>query len=88
MNKRKPMAPRNPFVAAAKFKKAGAHKKPYKAIRRAEKQALLGRSSKVEQEVHPRGDGSIPSAPTRKNQENHRTRALKSVLMPLLSISQ
>lgn len=34
--KRKPTAPRNPFVAAALFKKAGAHDKPNKAKRRAE----------------------------------------------------
>ena len=34
---RKSPAPRNPFVAAAKFKKAGAHGKSNKARRRAEK---------------------------------------------------
>jgi hypothetical protein len=33
--KRKQSAPRNPFVAAAKFKKAGAHGKSEKALRRA-----------------------------------------------------
>ena len=38
--KRKPQAPRNPFVAAARFKKAGAHKKPYKAVRRQAKLVL------------------------------------------------
>ena len=38
--KRKLRAPRNPFVAAARFKKAGAHKKPYKAVRRQEKIAV------------------------------------------------
>jgi hypothetical protein len=32
--KRKMPAPRNPHVAAAKFKKAGAHKKTFKALRR------------------------------------------------------
>lgn len=32
--KRKIPAPRNPFVAAAKFKKAGAHRKTEKALRR------------------------------------------------------
>lgn len=38
--KRKMLAPRNPFVAAAKFKKAGAHGKSKKALRRAEKMEL------------------------------------------------
>lgn len=35
MMKRKRMAPRNPFVAAAKFRKAGKHDKAEKALRRA-----------------------------------------------------
>jgi len=34
---RKSAAPRNPFVAAAKFRKAGAHIKSNKALRRQEK---------------------------------------------------
>ena len=34
-------APRNPFVAAALFKKAGTHRKPEKALRRQEK-VLIG----------------------------------------------
>ncbi len=33
-------APRNPFVAVAKFRKAGSHTKPVKSLRRHEKQAL------------------------------------------------
>ncbi len=33
-------APRNPFVAVAKFRKAGSHTKPVKALGRHEKQAL------------------------------------------------
>lgn len=33
--KRKSMAPRNPFVAVARFKKAGVHSKTEKALRRA-----------------------------------------------------
>lgn len=37
---RKMMAPRNPFVAVAKLKKAGAHGKSKKALRRAEKMEL------------------------------------------------
>lgn len=35
--KRKSIKPRNPFVAAAKFKRAGAHGKTGKALRRAAK---------------------------------------------------
>ena len=35
MSKRKSMAPRNPFVAVARFKKAGVHGKTEKALRRA-----------------------------------------------------
>lgn len=35
MSKRKSMAPRNQFVAAAKFRKAGRHDKTKKALRRA-----------------------------------------------------
>ncbi len=34
---RKLVAPRNPFVAAAMFRKAGTHTKPRKALRRQEK---------------------------------------------------
>lgn len=34
--KRKPSAPRNPYVAVARMKKAGAHRKSNKALRRAE----------------------------------------------------
>lgn len=64
--KRKPKAPRNPFAAAAKFKKAGTHTKPEKALRRANKVSLSGYSSKVEQSAFTRSAmGSIPSAPTR-----------------------
>lgn len=38
--KRKPLAPRNPFVAVAIVKKAGAHSKTNKARRRVEKMKL------------------------------------------------
>lgn len=51
---RKATAPRNPFVAAAKFKKAGTHRKSNKALRRVEKMSLLGHSSKVEQSAFTR----------------------------------
>lgn len=33
--------PRNPYVAPALFRKAGAHQKPFKTERRAEKVALM-----------------------------------------------
>jgi hypothetical protein len=33
---------RNPFVRLALFKKAGSHRKPFKAMRRAQKQVPLG----------------------------------------------
>lgn len=38
--KRKPTAPRNPLVAVAKFRRAGAHGKSVKALRRAAKTDL------------------------------------------------
>ena len=43
--KRKSTAPRNPYVAAARFKKAGAHRKTTKALRRADKMDIQGCSS-------------------------------------------
>ena len=33
---------RNPFVRLALFKKAGSHRKPFKAMRRAQNQVPLG----------------------------------------------
>jgi len=33
--------PRNPFVALAKFRKAGTHEKPAKSLRRQAKQSLV-----------------------------------------------
>ena len=63
--KRKPVLPRNPFVAAAKFKKAGAHGKSEKALRRAATVELRGRSFEVK---HPAFTRKIrdrwPCAPT------------------------
>lgn len=38
--KRKPIKPRNPLVAATMFRKAGAHGKAYKAVRRKNKADL------------------------------------------------
>jgi hypothetical protein len=52
--KRKRMAPRNPFVAAAVLKKAGRHAISDRAKRRAEKLFLAGCSSKVEQSAFTR----------------------------------
>lgn len=40
MSKRKRMAPRNPYVAAAKFRKAGSHAKDKKALRREQKMEI------------------------------------------------
>jgi hypothetical protein len=43
MNRKpKPLATRNPFVVFAMKRKAGSHRKPNKAIRRAEKVNLYG----------------------------------------------
>lgn len=64
--KRKSMALRNPFVAAARFKKAGAHGKTHQAMRRAERMELQ-REYGVTAAQHPfkvPGLGSSPSAPT------------------------
>ena len=64
--KRKPMAPRNPFVAAAKFRNAGVHGKTEKALRRAAKQMLWGRSFEVKQPAFNRQiRDRWPCAPTR-----------------------
>ena len=40
--KPKPPATRNPFVALAMNRKAGSHRKPFKAMRRAQKVTLIG----------------------------------------------
>jgi hypothetical protein len=40
--------PRNPFVALAKFRKAGVHTKPAKSLRRHEKQALAKEGFEVQ----------------------------------------
>lgn len=65
---RKPSGPRNPYVAAALFKKAGTHAKPNKALRRQAK-VLQGRlAHSVE---HPAFNRKVPSsnlgAPTIQN---------------------
>lgn len=46
--------PRNPFVALAKFRKAGAHAKPAKSLRRHEKQALAKEAKQSPESCHNR----------------------------------
>lgn len=46
--------PRNPFVALAKFRKAGAHTKPTKSLRRHEKQALAKVAKQSSESCHNR----------------------------------
>ena len=46
--------PRNPFVALAKFRKAGSHAKPLKSLRRQEKQALTKAAKQLPESWHKR----------------------------------
>jgi len=46
--------PRNPFVALAKFRKARAHTKPAKSLRRHEKQALAKAAKQSPESFHNR----------------------------------
>ena len=46
--------PRNPFVALAKFRKAGSHTKPVKSLRRQEKQALAKAAKQSPESWHQR----------------------------------
>ena len=46
--------PRNPFVELAKFRKAGAHTKPVKSLRRHEKQALAKEAKQSPESCHNR----------------------------------
>lgn len=48
MSTRKPLAPRNPFVAVAQLKKAGPHGKTAKALRRTEKMQDQRESGRVD----------------------------------------
>lgn len=63
--KRKPSAPRNPYVAVALFKKAGTHGKSEKAVRRAET-VMLRRVVQMEEHLAFTQDveSSNLSAPT------------------------
>lgn len=67
MKLKKLPAPRNPFVAPAKFRKAGAHQKSLKSLRRAAKMQLQRESGRVAEGtwlLTRRRTGSNPSAPT------------------------
>ncbi len=44
--------PRNPFVALAKFRKAGSHEKPPKSLRRHEKQTLAKTAKQLPESWH------------------------------------
>ncbi len=46
--------PRNPFVALAKFRKAGSHTKPAKPLRRHDKQALVKATKQSLESCHNR----------------------------------
>lgn len=46
--------PRNPFVALTKFRKAGAHTKPAKSLRRHEKQAIAKAAKQSPESCHNR----------------------------------
>jgi len=46
--------PRNPFVALAKFRKAGSHEKPAKSLRRKEKQTLAKTAKQSPESWHNR----------------------------------
>jgi hypothetical protein len=46
--------PRNPFVALAKFRKAGTHTKPNKSLRRHEKQVLAKAAKQSPESCHNR----------------------------------
>lgn len=56
---RKRSAPRNPFAAAAMFKKAGTHTKPHKALRRQHK-VQQGRLAHLVE--HPAFNRMVPSS--------------------------
>lgn len=47
-------SPRNPFVALAKFRKAGSHTKPSKSLRRQDKQALAKTAKQSPESWHKR----------------------------------
>ena len=65
--KQKPIAApkeRNQFVAAALFRKAGAHQKTHKALRRTQKMRDRGVNGLAQQTLNLSGQGSNPCGPT------------------------
>ncbi|MDP1524514.1 MAG: hypothetical protein Q8M20_01765 [Rhodocyclaceae bacterium] len=54
--------PRNPFVALAKFRKAGSHEKPAKSLRRKEKQTLAKTAKQSPESWHNRISSGCGSA--------------------------
>lgn len=66
MKRKSWLVPRNPFVVPAKHCKAGAHSKTTKALRRADKVELRGRSFEVKQPAFNRQiRDHWPCAPTK-----------------------
>ena len=81
--KRKTVAPRNPYVAAAKFRKAGVHAKTEKALRRAAR-IEVQRECGVMAAQYPfkvSGSGSNPDAPTSGTTKTNRRRFVFAVLL-------
>lgn len=67
MKRKQLPAPRNPFVAPAKFRKAGPHQKSLKSLRRAAKMQLQREPGRVDEGtwlLTRRRTGSNPSVPT------------------------
>lgn len=60
--------PRNPFVALAKFRKAGSHAKPEKSLRRQEKQTLAKTARQSPESWHKCFSIECSSAMTRVDQ--------------------
>lgn len=89
--KRKPIKPRNPLVAATMFRKAGAHGKAYKAVRRKNKADLQREAGVVaaHRTFTPGQDGFAPPAPTESFAQDSgcgsATHALRNPASPLAS---
>lgn len=56
--------PRNPFVAPAKFRKAGSHEKPTKSLRRQARQALAKAARQLPESWHERISSKCAAAMT------------------------
>lgn len=83
--KRKMTAPRNPLIAAARFKKAGAHGKSIKARRRAEKMELQGKVGivAVHRTFNPAQECSNHS-PSTSTKQNAFEESVVRLMLPLL----